>query len=180
MPDSTCRRLPQAEGMTPAPIPDHDPDAGPDGAPAAHGPDHDPTPQPHSPSRTRNLHHDRSPAPASVPVPARPVRAEPAAATESLRRAGPGTSPGVTVGLADYFDVDPTVVRVGFVALPSWAVSPNRSTWLDGSHFRSRRRPVVAKELLALNESLNPVAGPSTATSTTCSVTSTTSTREDT
>ena len=35
-----------------------------------------------------------------------------------LRRGGPHRMlAGVAVGLADYFDIDPTLVRVGFVAL---------------------------------------------------------------
>jgi len=35
-----------------------------------------------------------------------------------LRRGGPGRMlGGVALGLADYFDVDPTIVRIGFVAL---------------------------------------------------------------
>jgi phage shock protein C len=35
-----------------------------------------------------------------------------------LRRAGPGRMlAGVAAGVADYFDVDPTIVRIGFVAL---------------------------------------------------------------
>jgi phage shock protein PspC (stress-responsive transcriptional regulator) len=37
---------------------------------------------------------------------------------DRLRRGGQGRMlAGVAVGLADYFDVDPTLVRVGFVAL---------------------------------------------------------------
>jgi len=37
---------------------------------------------------------------------------------QRLRRGGPGRMlGGVAVGLADYFDVDPTIVRIGFVAL---------------------------------------------------------------
>ncbi|MGA2305639.1 MAG: PspC domain-containing protein [Acidimicrobiales bacterium] len=47
---------------------------------------------------------------------------EPAGAAEyhrdTLRRGGPGRMlAGVAVGLADYFDIDPTLVRVGFVVL---------------------------------------------------------------
>jgi phage shock protein PspC (stress-responsive transcriptional regulator) len=33
------------------------------------------------------------------------------------RGGGPRMLAGVAVGLADYFDVDPTIVRIGFVAL---------------------------------------------------------------
>jgi phage shock protein PspC (stress-responsive transcriptional regulator) len=37
---------------------------------------------------------------------------------DTLRRGGPRRMlAGVAVGLADYFDVDPTLVRVGFVVL---------------------------------------------------------------
>lgn len=37
---------------------------------------------------------------------------------DSLRRGGPDRMlAGVAVGLAEYFDIDPTLVRVGFVAL---------------------------------------------------------------
>jgi phage shock protein PspC (stress-responsive transcriptional regulator) len=39
-------------------------------------------------------------------------------ALDSLRRGGPRRMlAGVAVGLADYFDIDPTLVRVGFVVL---------------------------------------------------------------
>jgi phage shock protein PspC (stress-responsive transcriptional regulator) len=42
----------------------------------------------------------------------------PPAAEYPLRRGGPRRMlAGVAVGLANYFDVDPTLVRVGFVAL---------------------------------------------------------------
>src|ERR1700735_114499 len=52
--------------------------------------------------------------PASTTMTAPP----PDAAAERLHRGGPGRMlAGVAVGLADYFDVDPTIVRVGFVAL---------------------------------------------------------------
>ncbi len=37
---------------------------------------------------------------------------------QRLHRAGPGRMlGGVAAGVADYFDVDPTIVRIGFVAL---------------------------------------------------------------
>jgi len=40
------------------------------------------------------------------------------AAEQRLHRAGRGRMlAGVAAGLADYFDVDPTIVRIGFVAL---------------------------------------------------------------
>jgi phage shock protein PspC (stress-responsive transcriptional regulator) len=40
------------------------------------------------------------------------------AAADPLRRGGQDRMlAGVAVGLADYFDIDPTLVRVGFVAL---------------------------------------------------------------
>jgi len=57
---------------------------------------------------------------------------------------------GVAVGLADYFDVDPTIVRVGFVALAclgglavplylaGWLLIPDEDTEVS-----------VAEELLA-------------------------------
>ena len=57
---------------------------------------------------------------------------------------------GVAVGLADYFDVDPTIVRVGFVALAflgGLAVPPYVAGWLlipDEASDVS-----VAEELLA-------------------------------
>src|ERR1700684_3719558 len=51
--------------------------------------------------------------------PARPRPAPPGPGGEQrLHRGGRGRMlAGVAVGLADYFDVDPTLVRVGFVAL---------------------------------------------------------------
>ena len=50
--------------------------------------------------------------PASSPVPP-PGRRE-----QRLHRAGRGRMlAGVAAGVADYFDVDPTIVRIGFVAL---------------------------------------------------------------
>jgi phage shock protein PspC (stress-responsive transcriptional regulator) len=52
--------------------------------------------------------HDADPA--SSPSPRPP--------DEHLQRGGDGRMlAGVAVGLADYFDIDPTLVRIGFVAL---------------------------------------------------------------
>ena len=42
---------------------------------------------------------------------------------------------GVAVGLADYFDIDPTLVRVGSSPSPSWVGWPFRCTWPDGCSF---------------------------------------------
>ncbi len=97
-------------------------------------------------------------APHQNPTPEQP---EPAASSPSghegtgdeqrLHRAGQGRMlAGVAAGLADYFDVDPTMVRIGFVALAflgglavplyvaGWALIP------DEDSDRS-----VAEELLA-------------------------------
>jgi phage shock protein PspC (stress-responsive transcriptional regulator) len=42
----------------------------------------------------------------------------PGTPSDRLRRGGPNRMlAGVAVGLADYFDIDPTLVRVGFVVL---------------------------------------------------------------
>ena len=61
---------------------------------------------------------------------------------------------GVAVGLADYFDVDPTLVRIGFVALSflgGLAVPLYIAGWLlipdEGAE------PSVAEELLARERS---------------------------
>jgi phage shock protein PspC (stress-responsive transcriptional regulator) len=43
--------------------------------------------------------------------------AQPAQEQRLHRGGGPRMLAGVAVGLADYFDVDPTIVRIGFVAL---------------------------------------------------------------
>jgi phage shock protein PspC (stress-responsive transcriptional regulator) len=52
------------------------------------------------------------------PSGADPSRAYQNQAAERLHRAGPDRMlAGVAAGLADYFDVDPTMVRIGFVAL---------------------------------------------------------------
>jgi phage shock protein PspC (stress-responsive transcriptional regulator) len=51
------------------------------------------------------------------PANAPPVR-PPARSGQRLHRVGPGRMlGGVALGLADYFDIDPTLVRIGFVAL---------------------------------------------------------------
>ena len=70
---------------------------------------------------------------------------------QRLHRAGQGRMlGGVAAGLADYFDVDPTIVRIGFVALgflgglavplyiAGWALIPDEDSDLS-----------VAEELLA-------------------------------
>ena len=70
---------------------------------------------------------------------------------QRLHRGGRGRMlAGVAVGLADYFDVDPTIVRIGFVALAflgglavplylaGWLLIPDEDTDLS-----------VAEELLA-------------------------------
>jgi phage shock protein PspC (stress-responsive transcriptional regulator) len=72
-------------------------------------------------------------------------------AEERLHRGGRGRMlAGVAVGLADYFDVDPTIIRVGFVALAflgglavplylaGWLLIPDEDTDVS-----------VAEELLA-------------------------------
>ena len=52
--------------------------------------------------------------PAQIPPPASPGYA----GEQRLHRGGHGRMlAGVAVGLADYFDVDPTMIRIGFVAL---------------------------------------------------------------
>jgi len=56
------------------------------------------------------------PGPASQ-IPPPPQPAEPAREQRLHRGGGPRMLAGVAVGLADYFDVDPTLVRIGFVAL---------------------------------------------------------------
>jgi phage shock protein PspC (stress-responsive transcriptional regulator) len=50
-------------------------------------------------------------------LPPPPQPAQPAQEQRLHRGGGPRMLAGVAVGLADYFDVDPTVVRIGFVAL---------------------------------------------------------------
>jgi phage shock protein PspC (stress-responsive transcriptional regulator) len=64
---------------------------------------------------------------------------------------------GVAAGLADYFDVDPTLVRIGFVALSfmgGLAVPLYLAGWLlipdEGSDLS------VAEELLARERSHSP------------------------
>ena len=66
------------------------------------------------------------------------------------RRRGGRMLGGVAVGLADYFDVDPVLVRVGFVVLPSWAAWPCPSTWPAGRSSPTRTRDTsIAEEILA-------------------------------
>jgi phage shock protein PspC (stress-responsive transcriptional regulator) len=50
-------------------------------------------------------------------LPPPPQPPQPAQEQRLHRGGGPRMLAGVAVGLADYFDVDPTVVRIGFVAL---------------------------------------------------------------
>jgi phage shock protein PspC (stress-responsive transcriptional regulator) len=50
-----------------------------------------------------------------LPPPPPPV--QPGPEQRLHRGGGPRMLAGVAVGLADYFDVDPTIVRIGFVAL---------------------------------------------------------------
>jgi phage shock protein PspC (stress-responsive transcriptional regulator) len=53
-----------------------------------------------------------------LPPPPQPTQpAQPAQEQRLHRGGGPRMLAGVAVGLADYFDVDPTLVRIGFVAL---------------------------------------------------------------
>jgi phage shock protein C len=79
-----------------------------------------------------------------------PGRTTPSAGTDRLHRCHQGRMvAGVAAGVADYLDVDPTLVRVGFVALTllgglavplylaGWLVIPDE----DGG-------PTVAEELL--------------------------------
>ena len=50
-----------------------------------------------------------------------------------LRRASDGRMvAGVAAGLAEYFDVDVTLVRIAFVALALLGGWPSRSTWRPG------------------------------------------------
>jgi phage shock protein PspC (stress-responsive transcriptional regulator) len=73
------------------------------------------------------------------------------AAEERLHRAGAGRMlAGVAMGLADYFDIDPTLVRIGFVVLTllgGLAVPLYIAGWLmipeEGAEFS------VAEELIA-------------------------------
>jgi phage shock protein PspC (stress-responsive transcriptional regulator) len=64
---------------------------------------------------------NETPGPASAsPLPPPPDAARPAQPGQEQRLhrgGGPRMLAGVAVGLADYFDVDPTLVRIGFVAL---------------------------------------------------------------
>jgi phage shock protein PspC (stress-responsive transcriptional regulator) len=85
-------------------------------------------------------------------------RHEPAGAAEhhvrdrdTLRRGGPGRMlAGVAVGLADYFDIDPTLVRVGFVVLSflgGLAVPLYLAGWLLIPEERAELS--IAEELIA-------------------------------
>jgi phage shock protein PspC (stress-responsive transcriptional regulator) len=80
---------------------------------------------------------------------------ETATRSDSLRRGGPGRMlGGVAVGLADYFDVDPTVVRIGFVALSllgGLAVPLYLAGWLLIPEVGADQS--VAEELLARERS---------------------------
>jgi phage shock protein PspC (stress-responsive transcriptional regulator) len=80
-----------------------------------------------------------------------PTVPESAATRDTLRRAGRNRMlAGVAAGLAEYFDVDPTLVRIGFVALSllgGIAVPLYMAGWLlipeEGAEIS------VAEELLA-------------------------------
>jgi phage shock protein PspC (stress-responsive transcriptional regulator) len=61
-----------------------------------------------------NETHGATPA-SELPPPPQP--AQPAQEQRLHRGGGRRMLAGVAVGLADYFDVDPTLVRIGFVAL---------------------------------------------------------------
>jgi phage shock protein PspC (stress-responsive transcriptional regulator) len=96
--------------------------------------------------------NDASGAPSNEPPPAPPSNQRPGYGEEErLHRGDRGRMlAGVAVGLADYFDVDPTIVRVGFVALAflgGLAVPLYLAGWLlipdEGSDVS------VAEELLA-------------------------------
>ncbi len=89
-----------------------------------------------------------APGPAGqLPPPSPPV---PPGPEQRLHRGGgPRMLAGVAVGLADYFDVDPTIVRIGFVALAflgGLAVPLYLAGWLlipdEGAEYS------VAEELL--------------------------------
>jgi phage shock protein PspC (stress-responsive transcriptional regulator) len=90
-------------------------------------------------------------APAGTTAPAGPTRPTGPAGEQRLHRGGHGRMlAGVAAGVADYFDVDPTIVRVGFVALAflgglavplyvaGWLLIPDEDTDVS-----------VAEELLA-------------------------------
>jgi phage shock protein PspC (stress-responsive transcriptional regulator) len=80
-----------------------------------------------------------------------PGRSETAARSDSLRRGGPDRMlAGVAVGLAHYFDIDPTLVRVGFVVLSflgGLAVPLYLAGWLLIPEVGAEQS--VAEELLA-------------------------------
>jgi phage shock protein PspC (stress-responsive transcriptional regulator) len=87
--------------------------------------------------------------------PATGETSRPARDNDSLHRGGPHRMlAGVAAGLAEYFDVDPTLVRVGFVALSllgGIAVPLYLAGWLlipdEGAELS------VAEELLARERS---------------------------
>jgi phage shock protein PspC (stress-responsive transcriptional regulator) len=89
-----------------------------------------------------------APGPAGqLPPPSPPV--QPGPEQRLHRGGGPRMLAGVAVGLADYFDVDPTIVRIGFVALAflgGLAVPLYLAGWLlipdEGAEYS------VAEELL--------------------------------
>ena len=63
---------------------------------------------------------DETPGPSATEPPRQipPTRPPGQAAEQRLHRVGRGRMlAGVAAGVADYFDVDPTIVRIGFVAL---------------------------------------------------------------
>jgi phage shock protein PspC (stress-responsive transcriptional regulator) len=73
-------------------------------------------------NETQNEAAAGTPGTASAPGPAGqlpppPPPVQPGPEQRLHRGGGPRMLGGVAVGLADYFDVDPTIVRVGFVAL---------------------------------------------------------------
>jgi phage shock protein PspC (stress-responsive transcriptional regulator) len=75
------------------------------------------------PNPDHSPHPDADPsrpglAGATMTAPPTGTGSETDARSERLRRGGPDRMlAGVAVGLADYFDIDPTLVRVGFVVL---------------------------------------------------------------
>jgi phage shock protein PspC (stress-responsive transcriptional regulator) len=60
---------------------------------------------------------DRNDTPGTASASQLPPPPQPAQEQRLHRGGGPRMLAGVAVGLADYLDVDPTVVRIGFVAL---------------------------------------------------------------
>lgn len=64
-----------------------------------------------------NQNEAMGPAPATPFRPPPDARSVPPPREQRLHRGGPRLLGGVAVGLADYLGVDPTLVRIGFVAL---------------------------------------------------------------